>query len=86
MEKRRSRIGAMSSEQFDSETQLGREVYCSTQSRPPTANCDCGFVDRNPLALGPRRVVTAVNQLMYPLPNRLTSAVNAEQAEVCFSN
>ncbi|ELZ85194.1 hypothetical protein C454_01660 [Haloferax gibbonsii ATCC 33959] len=78
MEKRSSRVGTMSSKQFDVKNQLCLGVYCSVQPRPLTIDFDSGLVDRNPLRLRLRRVVTAVGQPMYPLPNRLVGAFNAE--------
>jgi hypothetical protein len=68
----------MSSEQFDIENQLCLDVYCSIQPRPLAINLDSSLVNRNPLRLRLRRVVTAVSKLMYPLPNRLVSALNAQ--------
>ncbi len=78
MEKRSSRIGTMSSKQFDIKNQLRLDVYCSVQPRPLAIDFDSGLVDRNPLRRCLRRVVTAVSQSMYPLPNRLVGAFNAE--------
>jgi len=78
MEKRSSRISTMSSEQFDVKNQLRLDVYCRVQSRPLAIDFDSGLVDRNPIRLRLRRVVAAVSQSMYQLPNSLMRAFNAE--------
>ncbi len=46
-----------------------------------------GLVDRNPLRRCLKRVVSAVSQSMYPLPNSLMRAFNAERVKnlFCFS-
>ena len=84
MEKRSSRVGTMLSKQLDVKNQLCLDVYCSVQPRPLAIDFDSGFVNRNPLRLRLRRVVTAVSQRMYPLLNRLVGAFNAEQSKNFF--
>ncbi len=87
MEKRSSRIGTMSSKQFDVKNQLCLDVYCSVQPRPLAIDFDSGLVDRNPLRRCLRRVVTAVSQSIYSLPNSLMRPFNAEISKnlFCFS-
>ncbi len=61
MEERSSRISPMPSKQFDVKNQLCLDVYCSVQPRQLAVDFDSGLVDRNPLRLRLRRVVTAVS-------------------------
>jgi len=78
MQKHSSWIGAMSSEQIDTQNQLGVEVYCSIQPRPLAIDFDSGFVYRDPLRLRLRRVKNPVSYSMYPLKDCLMRALNTE--------
>ncbi|SEL79762.1 hypothetical protein SAMN04488691_10870 [Haloferax larsenii] len=84
MEKRSSRVSTMSSKQFDIENQFCLDVYCSVQLQPLVSDCDSDLVDRNPLRLRLRWVVTAACQPMYPLLNSLVRAFNAEYSKNFF--
>ncbi|AHZ24012.1 hypothetical protein BM92_19605 (plasmid) [Haloferax mediterranei ATCC 33500] len=84
IEKRSSRIGTMPSKQFDVKKQLCLGVYCSVQPRPFAIDFDSGLIDRNPLRLRLRWVVTAVSQPMYPVPDSLMRAFNAEYSKNFF--
>src|SRR6056297_2010162 len=81
MQKRRSWIGPMRSEQIDTQNQLGVEVYCSIQPRPLAIDFDSSFVYSDPLRLRLRRVGNAVSDSMYPLKNRLMRALDAERPD-----
>jgi hypothetical protein len=78
MQKRSSWIGPVSSEQIDTQNQLGVEVYCSIQPRPLTIDFDSSLVYSDPLRLRLRRVGDAVSYSMFPLKDRLMRALNAE--------
>ncbi len=65
MEKCSSRIGTMSSKQLDVKNQLCLDIYCGVQPRPLAIDFDSGLINRNPLRLRLRRVVTAVSKPMY---------------------
>jgi hypothetical protein len=78
MQKRSSWVGPVSSEQIDTQNQLGVEVYCSIQPRPLAIDFDSGFVYSDPLRLRLRRVRNAVSYSMYPLKDCLMRALNAE--------